>query len=183
MGASSRTIEVTVISGENVHVKEEAYVVVRAESLKSCTTKMAKDTNTASGCTKDDNKSSSSFLSWNEKLLLDMPLHARSITFEVQCKNSKGARPVGVARIAVSEILGYGGDVHDENCLHVLSYRLRDWEGRRNGIIHFAVRVAAEPEENLVKPAKGLAENHKTMKNSSEVVLGVPLWWSYPNII
>ena len=99
MGASSGTVlEITVISCENLRVTEDPYVVVRAESLKCCTTKMAKD----SGSNK------TSLFSWNEKLMLNMPMHARSITFEVQCNRFKGFRPAGVARIAVSDFLGGG---------------------------------------------------------------------------
>ncbi|XP_015948339.1 uncharacterized protein LOC107473304 [Arachis duranensis] len=183
MGVSSQTLEITVISGENVHVKEESYVVVRAESLKSCTTKPAKNTDIII-----NNNHSSSLISWNEKLLLEIPMHARSITFEVQCKNSRAssARPVGVARIAISDILlggsnGFDGDSNGDN---VLSYRLRDWDGRRNGVIHFSVRrmTAAPPVENTVKE---LVEDQKKTKKESgeEVVLGVPVWWNYPNII
>ncbi|XP_057758725.1 uncharacterized protein LOC130979323 [Arachis stenosperma] len=187
MGLSSRTIEITVISGKNVHEKEESYVVVRAESLKSCTTKSAKNTDIII-----NNNHTSSLISWNEKLLLEIPMHARSITFEVQCKNSRAssARPVGMARIAISDILlggsGFGSDSDVDN--NVLSYTLRDWDGRRNGVIHFSVttaKITAAVEEEVEPPVKGLVEDHmkKNNKNSNEVVLGVPLWWNYPNII
>ncbi|MED6121276.1 hypothetical protein PIB30_028526 [Stylosanthes scabra] len=184
MGVSSQTLEITVISGENIHVKEEAYVVVRAESLKSCTTKAAKNTNIDT-----NNNISSSLISWNEKLLLEIPMHARSITFEVQSKSSRAssARSVGVARIAISDILLAGSGCGDDNSDNVLSYRLRDWDGRRNGVIHFSVRmtVAAPPLENAVMPPmKELVEDQKkTRKDSGEVVLGVPLWWNYSKIV
>ncbi|XP_061340132.1 uncharacterized protein LOC133286699 [Gastrolobium bilobum] len=177
MGLSTRTVEITVISGENLNVKEDAYVVVRAESINFCTTKMAKDSGS----------NNSSFLSWNEKMLLDMPVHARSITFEVQCKKSNGARPVGVARIAVSDFLGGCGSV-PENCMQVLSYRLRDWEGKRSGVIHFAVRVPTSEEylistEEPVKKTDRFTGIHVGDKNSSGDATGVPFWWNYPNII
>ena len=136
MKACSRTLEITVISGENLYVDQnpvtkDTYVVVRTESLNCCTTKMAMEGGSGSNP------------SWNEKFLLDMPMHARSITFEVQCKTSKGIKNIGVARIAVSDFLGPN---LQENCLQVLSYRLRDWEGRRNGVINFSVRMKT-PEE------------------------------------
>ncbi|KAJ1392601.1 C2 domain [Sesbania bispinosa] len=180
MGLGSRTLEITVISGENINVKEDAYVVVRGESLKCCTTKIASSNN-------------SSFLSWNEKFFLEMPAYARSITFEVQCNKFKAARPVGVARIALSDFLG--GAV-PENCLQMLSYRLRDWEGRRNGVIHFAVRVAL-PEEceiSAVGTVEGTPVSVKdygerltgtcgSEERSNGVVIGIPFWWNYPNII
>jgi hypothetical protein len=71
------TLEITIISGRNICVErnskaEDVYVVVRAESLNSCTTKMV-------------NKSEG-LLSWDEKFMLDIPSHAKSVTFEVQCK-------------------------------------------------------------------------------------------------
>lgn len=181
MGVSSRTLEITVISGENVlNVTEEAYVVVRSESLNCCTTRMVKDSNG------NNNVNSGSFLSWNEKFLLDMPVHARSITFEVQCNKFKGARPVGVTRIALSDLLG-AAVVQEENCLRILSYRLRDFEGRRNGVIHFAVRVATPEEYYSAEPVKGAVafarDSGVGHRNSNGVVTGVPFWWNYPNII
>lgn len=185
MGLSSkRTLEITVISCENIRVTEEAYVVVRGESLNCCTTSTVKDNGNDS-----NNNKKSSFLSWNEKFLLDMPLRARSITFEVQCKKFKGVRPVGVARIAVSDFLGRGVP---ENGLQVSSYRLRDWEGKRNGVIHFAVRVVA-PEECSIS-AKETAVDVKDSsvrftgvdagdRNFNGVVIGVPFWLNYHKIV
>ncbi|CAL0318337.1 unnamed protein product [Lupinus luteus] len=179
MGSSSRILEITVISGENLHVKDEAYVVIRAESINCHTTKPATDNDS------DD----SSFISWNEKLLVNMPMHAKSITFEVQCKkSSKGAaRTVGVARIAVSDFMGISVP---ENSLQVLSYRLRDWEGKRNGVIHFAVRVVEEeefPAKGMVASVKDCGEKlrrvHQDDKKSCGVIASSPFWWNYPNII
>jgi len=184
MGVASRTLEITVISGENIHVTEDAYVVVRGESLNCYTTKTVKDN--------DDYGKNLSFLSWNEKFLLNMPLHARSITFEVQCKKFKSVRPIGVARIAVSDFLD---GVVPENCSQTLSYKLRDWEGRQNGVIHFSVKVVV-PEQISVT----VAEKHTVLvhgknyggrltgmdvgvKNSNGVAIGIPFWWNYPNII
>ncbi|OIW02067.1 hypothetical protein TanjilG_14590 [Lupinus angustifolius] len=179
MASSSRILEITVISGENLHVKDEAYVVIRPESINCYATKTATDNGS------DD----SSFISWNEKLLVNMPMHAKSITFEVQCKNSsKGAaRTVGVARIAVSDFMEI---CVAENSLQVLSYRLRDWEGKRNGVIHFAVRVVVVEEV----PTKGVVASVKDCgeklirarvddKKSCGVVASSPFWWNYPNII
>ncbi|XP_027337906.1 BON1-associated protein 2-like [Abrus precatorius] len=177
MVISSRTLEITVISGENLRVMEDPYVVVRAESLNCCTTKMVKDSGS----------NNSSFYAWNEKFMMNVPMYARSITFEVQCNKFKGVRPVGVARIAVSDFLN---DAVAENCLQVLSYRLRDWEGKRNGVIHFAVRVAAW-EKCSVSPTlvSGKDSGHQITginvgdKKSDGVVVGVPFWWNYPNNI
>ncbi|KAJ1414822.1 C2 domain [Sesbania bispinosa] len=174
------TLEITVISGENLcidgkPVRENAYVVVRAESLKCYTTKMAAES-------KSNGENSSSFLSWNEKLSLEMSVHARCITFEVQCKTSKGVdRDVGVARIAVSDFMG-----ESANCMKVLSYGLRDWDGRRNGVIHFSVRVKMpeEKEKGMTVSSGGLEAEVMGFevndeKSSNGVVIGIPLWWSY----
>ncbi|KAK7256691.1 hypothetical protein RIF29_30148 [Crotalaria pallida] len=96
------------------------YVVVRPESIKSYTTAMAEEGNVNP--------------SWNQKFMVDMPMHARCITFEVKCKTSMGVKDVGVARVAASEFLG---GVVPDHCLQFLSFRLRDWEGRRNGVLNF----------------------------------------------
>ncbi|XP_014516191.1 uncharacterized protein LOC106773938 [Vigna radiata var. radiata] len=155
-------LEITVICCENLRVKEDPYVVVRAESLKCCTTKMAKD----SGATER------SLFSWNERLMVGMPLHARSITFEVQSNSFKALRPVGVARISLSDFLT------PENSMQVFSYRLRDWEGKRNGVIYFAVRVAVpEPVKGMVV-SKNSGDEFVEIEQSDEVVVGVPLWWN-----
>nr|KYP77028.1 hypothetical protein KK1_021294 [Cajanus cajan] len=160
---------------ENLRVTEEPYVVVRAESLNCCTTKMAKDNN-------------SGLFSWNEKLMVKIPVHARSITFEVQCNRFKAVRPVGVARIAVSDFLAVS-----ENSMHVFSYRLRDWEGKRNGVIHFAVRVPPVPLDSsngAVEPVKETAVIKDSGDRflginagddkSNEVAVGcVPFWWNF----
>ncbi|XLR62383.1 hypothetical protein HN51_005682 [Arachis hypogaea] len=198
------TLEIMVISGENLCMNQnpvkEAYVVIRAESLKCCTTKMVKY----------GGENTSSLLSWNEKFLMDIPLHARSITFEVQCKNSNGAvRSVGVARIAISHFLGEKNNVNGNKGIYectmqkMMSYRLRDWDGRRNGVINFSVRVAKLPEEDplleatavVPEPAKGMPVRScgfegrvlgfkvDESNNSNGVAVGIPLWWSYPNNI
>ncbi|RHN68084.1 putative C2 domain-containing protein [Medicago truncatula] len=183
MGIASRTLEITVITGENIHITEDAYVVVRGESLNCYTTKTVKN--------KDDCGKNSSFLSWNEKFLLNMPLHARSITFEVQCKKFKSVRPIGVTRIAVLDILN-GAEL--ENCSRILSYKLRNWEGRQNGVIHFGVRVVM-PEKRSVTVVKNKTTADKKSygdrltgidvgtKNSNSVVIGIPVWWNYPSVI
>ncbi|CAJ2657715.1 unnamed protein product [Trifolium pratense] len=183
MGVASRTLEITVISGENIQATEDACVVVRGESLNCYTTKTVKN---------NESGKNSSFLSWNEKFLLDMPMHARSVSFEVQCKKFKGIRPIGVARIAISDFLN--GDVLGD-CSQIFSYRLRDWEGRQNGVIHFSVREAVSEKILVSTTEKKMVANGKNYgnsltgtdvgaKNSNDgVVIGIPVWWNYPNII
>ncbi|KAL5061961.1 hypothetical protein RYX36_023698 [Vicia faba] len=133
----AQTLEINIISGQHISVDqnlqaEDAYVVVRAESLNSCTTKMAKE--------------SEGLLSWNEKFMLDIHPHARSVTFEVQCKKYKGIRPIGVTRIALSDL--FGENVSLQSCDQTLSYELRDWDGRKNGVINFSVRRVTQ-EDNM----------------------------------
>ncbi|KAF7844600.1 BON1-associated protein 2-like [Senna tora] len=136
----SRTLEVTVSSAENLRFDHrnnnpatttsfDVYVVVRTESIESFATSMAPATTTTT-----DSRHS---FSWNDKLLVDIPKHARSMTLEVKSKTATGAaRSVGVARIAVSDVVGVGDGGE------LLSYRLRDWEGRPNGVINFSVKVS-----------------------------------------
>ncbi|KAF1889147.1 hypothetical protein Lal_00024469 [Lupinus albus] len=132
-----RTLEITVISGENISIDqnptaENVYVVVRPESINCYTTKMT--------------KGEEGLHAWNEKFLLDIPMHAKLITFEVQCKKYKGFRPIGVARIALSELIG--NEWKESNLIQMFSYWLRDWDGRRNGVIHFLMRIAAAAVED-----------------------------------
>ncbi|KAK7294987.1 hypothetical protein RJT34_17888 [Clitoria ternatea] len=142
-----RTLELTVLSLDELYVDPKLetrnlFVVVRAESIKCYTTGMA---TTGSDYERKP--------LWNEKLLVEMPTHARSITLEVKCKSSC-VKDVGVARIALSDFLG------DE--VQFLSYRLRDWEGRRSGVLNFSVRV-----------------NSIEAKASSDLLLlGVPVGWN-----
>ncbi|XP_058745587.1 BON1-associated protein 2-like [Vicia villosa] len=184
VNATSRTLEITVISGENIHGSEDAYVVVRGESLNCHTTKTVKANNGVG--------ENSSFLSGNETFMLDMPLHARSVTFEVQSKKFKGVHPIGVARIAVADFLD--GD-ESENCMRVLSYRLRDWEGRKNGVIHFGVRVVVPEKISVTVAEKDAVVSGKKCgdslagvdfggKNSNGVVvIGIPILANYPNTV
>nr|KYP77023.1 hypothetical protein KK1_021289 [Cajanus cajan] len=168
MVVSSRTLEITVISGENVRVTEDAYVVVRAESLNCCTTRTVKDRGT-------------NLLSWNDKFLLHVPVHARSITFEVQSNKFNASRPLGVARIALSDFLG--GDM-SENQLRTFSYGLRNWEGKRNGVIHFSVRIAPPPEKCSPAARRGCGDRFVGINvgdnSSNQVVLGVPVLVELP---
>ncbi|KAI4355001.1 hypothetical protein L6164_003820 [Bauhinia variegata] len=129
-------LELTVLSGENLSINrrplssEKPYVVVWIESTVCCATKLA----TQGGRNPW----------WNEKFLVDMPMHATFIIFDVQCKTRTGVKSVGAARVHVSEFLG--GIVPD-SFLKFMSYRLRDKQGTRNGIINFSVRVQPSPGE------------------------------------
>ncbi|CAI9770234.1 unnamed protein product [Fraxinus pennsylvanica] len=109
--ASSRVIEVTVISGEDLRVnrktpvEKNASVIVRSDPLNERSTGM----NTEGGCNP----------MWNEKLVMDLPMHATHITVEVHSRN----KIIGTARIPLSD---FTGGYLPANYLSFLSYRLRD---------------------------------------------------------
>ncbi|XP_055817412.1 BON1-associated protein 2-like isoform X2 [Solanum dulcamara] len=179
--SSSRLLEVTVISGENLldnrkqPVKKNTFVNIKSESY-SCnlqTTKMDKE--------------GGSFPRWNEKLIVDLPMHARHLTVEVQCKTSSGIKTIGIAKVPTSDFIG---GFLPEDYLHFLSYRLRNEKGEKNGIINFSVRVknAAPPQS-----AAGCAATYKqqwtdmgsSYNCSYGVVTGMPVYpesfldWKY----
>ncbi|GMN61278.1 hypothetical protein TIFTF001_030360 [Ficus carica] len=162
----SRTLEITVLSGEDLRiyrrsVKKNAFVVVRTDTNNFQTTEI----------------DGGSDPSWNEKFLLGLPSHAHGVTLEVHCKTVFGNIIVGAASVPVSDIVGgYVPETH----LRFLSYRLKDSRGGRNGIINISVRMkvpaaeecphwAAAEYSSLVPPGKN---------DFGGVVSGVPVWKS-----
>ncbi|XP_020219262.1 uncharacterized protein LOC109802343 [Cajanus cajan] len=126
-----RTLELTISSLDELRedwkpALKNLYVAVRADSITSYATGTAEDCGGNS--------------SWNETLVVEVPAHARSVTLEVKCRNSPGVKDVGVARIAVTDFLS-GAAAGSDECERYLSYALRDWEGRRSGVLNFSVRV------------------------------------------
>ena len=163
--AMSSCLEITFFSAEDVRVyrkcvKGNAFVAVQQDPSNIFTTKM----DTEGG----------SYPAWNDKLKLDLPLHAKFITAEVKCKTSTGIKSVGSARIPVSDFIG--GYVPEDQ-VHFLSYRLWDRKWRRNGIINVSVRVNS-PEDSFStsQPTEGVPVSEH---NCSEVVTGVPVWLYY----
>ncbi|KAK4738670.1 hypothetical protein R3W88_002367 [Solanum pinnatisectum] len=175
--SSSRLLEVTVISGENLldnrkqPVKKNAFVNIKSESY-SCnlqTTKMDKE--------------GGGFPKWNEKLIVDLPMHARHLTVEVQCKNSSGIKTVGIAKVPTTDFIG---GILPEDYLHFLSYRLRNEKGEKNGIINFSVRVknAAPPSQSAAGCAAAYTQQWtaapidmgSSYNGSCGVVTGVPVY-------
>ncbi|KAJ0111843.1 hypothetical protein Patl1_00376 [Pistacia atlantica] len=127
--SSSRTVEITVLSAENLRlnkklVTKNTFVIVQTDPFNCHTTR----TDTLGG----------GYPSWNEKLVIDLPMHARYISLEVQTKSSSGNRSIGFAKIPVSD---FTGGYVPESYLHFLSYRLRDARWEKNGIINVSVRV------------------------------------------
>ncbi|KAL0464754.1 UNVERIFIED_CONTAM: hypothetical protein Slati_0363000 [Sesamum latifolium] len=120
--ASVPLIEVTVISAEGLllnkkqPVKEKTFVLVRSDPFISRSTGMG------------------THPEWNQKLVMELPPHARFLTVEVH----SGTKIVGTANIPVSDFVG---GFLPENYLSFLSYRLRDANGEKNGIVNLSVKV------------------------------------------
>ncbi len=163
----SRTLEITILSAENLRmnrksIKKNAFVTVQSDASNDVST------------TKVDSEGGS-YPSWNEKFVMDMPLHARFITAEVKCKTSTGIKSVGMTRIPVSDFIG--GYI-PENQLHFLSYRLWDSKVKRNGVINVSVRVKTAEHfcsNSTILPAvKGVPVDRD---RSTGVVTGIPAIW------
>lgn len=142
--SSSRTVEITVLSGENLRldkkqVKKNTFVVVQTDLFNCHTTRI----DTVGGA----------YPSWNEKLVMELPMDARCVSLEVQTKTSSGNRSIGSAKIPVSDFIG---GYAPENYLHFLSYRLRDAKWEKNGIINVSVRVKTPGYAKSSSKNKGL---------------------------
>ncbi|TYH42975.1 hypothetical protein ES332_D11G097300v1 [Gossypium tomentosum] len=170
METKSRTLEITILSAEdlrihNKSVKKNAFVVVQTDSFNSKTTKM--------------NRKGGSSPSWNDKLVMDMPMHTRFVTLQVKCKSSGGRdKTVGLVRIPVTDFIG---GYSPETCLQFLSYRLRDPKGLKNGILNVSIRLK-EPlqacSSQAVASGLGIPINGR---NDFGVVTGIPICSGYPS--
>ncbi|QCD91479.1 BON1-associated protein 2-like [Vigna unguiculata] len=174
----SRTVELTVLSAENLQMNKKP---VRGNTFVTVHSDASSD---GGAVTKVDSEGGS-YPSWNEKVVVNVPLHARFITVEVRSKTSSsssltGSNSVGVARIPVSDFIG--GYV-PENQLHFLSYRLWDGNVRRNGVINISVRVKV-PERSSCSsnsmPFAAVTGVPVAGNGSTGVVTGIPaLWLNY----
>ena len=127
-------------------------------------------------------KEGGSYPAWREKLVLDLPGHARAMTLEVHCKTSLGDRVLGTAIVPVSD---FTGGYVPESYLHFLSYRLRDNRGEKNGIINISVRMKVSGGEYGCSSSCSSASEMKIGVPVGEssfggVVTGVPVWYAYP---
>ncbi|VFQ94639.1 unnamed protein product [Cuscuta campestris] len=158
LSASPRTLEVTVISGEDLRPfpVKNAFVTVRSD---------AGDAQIATGTEKQRR---SDYVEWGEKMTVKLPIRARHLMVEVHCRTFTGIRSIGVAKIPTSDFLG---GLVPENYMNFLSYRLRDKGGIRNGIINLSIRVEAEDnlEREYCRPCTAAA--------APGVVTGVPVCW------
>lgn len=158
----SRTIEITVISGENLQIRGkpisgDLFVTVRSDlQSESASTKIDRD--------------GGGFPRWNEKLVLDLPMHEAFVLVEVRRRGSgRKIRTVGTARVPVSDFTaGYVPESH----LQFLSYRLRDDRGERNGIVNLSVRVKMAGGIGVPVPERKFHGGGC----GSEVVTGIPIW-------
>ncbi|PIA49537.1 hypothetical protein AQUCO_01300380v1 [Aquilegia coerulea] len=127
--AAARSLEVTIISAENLRmnhrsIKKNAFVTLETDPSNSQSTIM----DCAGG----------SYPSWNEKFELTLPYNLRYIRLEVKCKTATGVKTIGSVNIPISDFLE---DFIPPSCLHYLSYRLRERDGDRNGIINLSIRM------------------------------------------
>ncbi|KAL5565509.1 hypothetical protein UlMin_028673 [Ulmus minor] len=173
MVANSRTIEVTVLSAENLRIdrksiKKNAFVIIRTDGNNYRATEI----DAAGG----------SFPRWNEKFILDLAVQAGNLTVEVHCKTAFGYRAIGTAMVPVSDFIG--GYV-PEGFLHFLSYRLRDHKGERNGIVNISVRtkvLSPVVHSGLVygscsaTTSSSSAVGMAVGESGNGVVVGVPVW-------
>ncbi|KAF8026996.1 hypothetical protein BT93_E0041 [Corymbia citriodora subsp. variegata] len=167
-----RALEITLISAESIRLNKKpvknAFVAVRAEPGHECSTKPALDKGTNP--------------QWNEKLIVDLPLHVAFITLEVKCKSSSGSyKVVGGATVPVSDFAGALGT--PEGYVHFLSYRLRDSNGvRTDGIINISAKMpvpapALACKCDVPRSEVGVPVGHqRKMTAAGGLVVGVPVW-------
>ncbi|KAK9724579.1 hypothetical protein RND81_05G084000 [Saponaria officinalis] len=124
--SQQRMLEINVISAEDLRIngrpiKNNAIAHVRLNN----------DTEVAS--TRVD-KNGGSYPLWNDKIDLKFPCNAKEIIVQVCCDNNL----IGQTIIPAKDIIE---DYIPSSYLHLLSYRLRDRQSRRNGIINLSIRV------------------------------------------
>lgn len=167
---ASRTIEVTILSAENLRldrkpIKKNAFVIIPTEL-----------NNNFERITTEIDKEGGSYPKWNnEKKVIDLPMQAHHITVEVRCKTTSGNRLIGTARVPVTDFLG--GFLPD-GYLNFLSYRLRDYRGQRNGIINISVKVPSQLDRSIYSNSQNRVGLSNSYGIDGAVVTGVPVRWS-----
>ncbi|KAF9617559.1 hypothetical protein IFM89_037371 [Coptis chinensis] len=127
--SSSRLLEIKIISAEDLRIdsrstKKNAFVTIRTAANKLISTSMDSE--------------GGSYPSWHENFELPLPHNVNHISLDVKCMNGSTVRTIGSASIPCSDFLE---DWVPPNCLHFLSYRLRDSDGKRNGIVNLCIRL------------------------------------------
>ncbi|CAK8560887.1 unnamed protein product [Lathyrus sativus] len=170
----SMTIEITILSAENMQenkkaIKGNTFVTVECDgsSDEASTTKLDSE--------------GGSYPTWNEKLVINLPMHARFVTIDVRYKTrGTSSSSVGVARIPISDFIG--GYVH-ENQLQFLSYRLWDNRVRRNGVVNISARVKVSQQNScsnsMISNGNGVPVTGVPVagNGSNRVVTGIPAVW------
>ncbi|MBA0861922.1 hypothetical protein Goshw_002586 [Gossypium schwendimanii] len=177
METKSRTLEITVLSAEDLRidnkpVKKNAYVVVCVDPFNNKATKVDGE--------------GGSYPSWNDKLVMEIPLQTRFVTLLVKCKGSRGEKTVGLARIPVMDFVG---GYSPATCLQFLSYRLRDPKGLKNGIINVSLRVKEPLQDCSSQAAAAGGGNAATIglgipidgRRDYGMVTGIPIWTGSPS--
>ncbi|KAJ8633638.1 hypothetical protein MRB53_026974 [Persea americana] len=129
-------LEITIISAEGLiyrsrSVTKNIFVTVRTDP----TNHQSSSVDEAGGCNP----------SWNKKLQLALPASSTKLVVgvEVRRKTSSGSQLIGIANIPMSDIFG---DYVPSSHLHFLSYRLRESDGGKNGIINLSIKMVGHPE-------------------------------------
>lgn len=127
--SSSLPLEITAISADGLRLgdcrfKRKMFVIVRSGPNKYCTSKIDYKRGT--------------YPSWDQKLNLELPTHVHSMFVEIKVTKLFGDVMVSKAEIPVSDLIN---DNKQENKVNLLSFLLTNSNGKRNGVINFAVRV------------------------------------------
>ncbi|KAJ8900327.1 hypothetical protein K2173_024967 [Erythroxylum novogranatense] len=155
------TLEIVIFSAEKLSldkkpVKRNTFVVVKTDPFNGKSTKA-------------DFEGGSS-PSWNEKLVMVMPMHARFITLQVLCRVGPVDRVIGTVDVPASDFLGKYRSA-PESYEHILSYRLKNEKGEKNGIVNLSIKVSDHGS-----PAPVTRNNKsKPCASSSKPAMGVPV--------
>ncbi|KAJ8900518.1 hypothetical protein K2173_025295 [Erythroxylum novogranatense] len=155
------TLEIVIFSAENLSldkkpVKRNTFVVVKTDPFNSKSTKA-------------DFEGESS-PSWNEKLVMVMPMYARFITLQVLCRVGSVDRVIGNVDVPASDFLGKYCSA-PEWYEHILSYRLKNEKGEKNGIVNLSIKISDKGS-----PAPVTRNNKsKPCASSSKPAMGVPV--------
>ncbi|XP_058745579.1 BON1-associated protein 2-like [Vicia villosa] len=170
----SQTLEITILSAENLlenkkAIKGNTFVTVQCDG--------SNDEVSTTGLDSEGG----SYPTWNEKLVMEVPMHARFVTIDVRYKTrGTSSCSVGVARIPISDFIG--GYVH-ENQLQFLSYRLWDNRVRRNGVVNISAKVKVSQQSSCSNSMSSLVNGVPVTgvpvagNGSNRIVTGIPAVW------
>ncbi|KAJ8748969.1 hypothetical protein K2173_013408 [Erythroxylum novogranatense] len=166
------TLEITILSAENLRVnkkpvKKNSFVVVKVDPSNFKSTRAESE----GGCSP----------SWNQKLVMAMPMEARFITFQVLSKVGSAKRVIGSVNVPISDFFGSHNTAEDY--ARLLSYRLKNEKCDKTGVINVSIKVSDEgrhlnklrPCSPSSNPVVGLAVGEKKGYDGG-VVMGIPVW-------